>query len=174
MGHVPSLLLLTQGCVLGLLQLARSADDLVALQVDLPPDIQRMFEEMCELEGVSQSEMLTRWIDARWEAMGYKDSDLDLAGGAEDADQCKAPGCSSSAPRISQSASAPEVASRNGEGATGIRISTTTATTTSAVPPRPSSVHESNLDDEEEDEEDGVPDIDTWMRRYASSAEEED
>jgi len=26
-----------------------------------------MFEEMCELEGISQSEMLTRWIDARSE-----------------------------------------------------------------------------------------------------------
>ncbi|CAK8988253.1 unnamed protein product [Durusdinium trenchii] len=30
--------------------------DMVALQVDLPPDVQRMFEEMCELEGVSQAD----------------------------------------------------------------------------------------------------------------------
>merc|ERR1740117_1545112 len=29
------------------------------------------------MEGISQSEMLTRWIDARWEAMGYTDADLE-------------------------------------------------------------------------------------------------
>mmetsp|Transcript_73392 Transcript_73392/g.130170 ORF Transcript_73392/g.130170 Transcript_73392/m.130170 type:complete len:227 (+) Transcript_73392:63-743(+) len=56
---------------------SESTDDTVALQVDLPPDVQRMFEEMCEMEGISQSEMLTRWIDARWEAMGYTDADLE-------------------------------------------------------------------------------------------------
>lgn len=55
----------------------KSGDDMVSLNLDLPPDIQRMFEEMCELEGISQSEMLTRWIDARWEAMGYTDADLE-------------------------------------------------------------------------------------------------
>merc|ERR1719401_371214 len=49
-------------------------DDTVLLQLDLPPDVQRMFEEMCEMEGVSQSEMLTRWIDARWDAMGASSS----------------------------------------------------------------------------------------------------
>merc|ERR1719401_2060764 len=58
-------------------------DDTVLLQLDLPPDVQRMFEEMCEMEGISQSEMLTRWIDARWEAMGYNDSDLEAFEAAE-------------------------------------------------------------------------------------------
>merc|ERR1719161_1776577 len=52
-------------------------EDMVALRLDLPPDVQRMFEEMCELEGISPSAMLTRWIDARWEAMGYTDADLE-------------------------------------------------------------------------------------------------
>merc|ERR1711933_236583 len=51
-------------------------EEMVPINLDLPPDVQRMFEEMCELEGISQSEMLTRWIDARWEAMGYTDEDL--------------------------------------------------------------------------------------------------
>lgn len=69
-----------------------SPDDLVALQVDLPPDVQRMFEEMCELEGISQSEMLTRWIDARWEAMGYNDSDLDGVEATEGALACEIEG----------------------------------------------------------------------------------
>merc|ERR1719161_1776322 len=52
-------------------------EDMVALRLDLPPDVQRMFEEMCELEGISPSAMLTRWIDARWDAMGYTDADLE-------------------------------------------------------------------------------------------------
>eukprot|EP00428_Durinskia_dybowskii_P010042 CAMPEP_0170283842 /NCGR_PEP_ID=MMETSP0116_2-20130129/41956_1 /TAXON_ID=400756 /ORGANISM="Durinskia baltica, Strain CSIRO CS-38" /LENGTH=194 /DNA_ID=CAMNT_0010535215 /DNA_START=58 /DNA_END=639 /DNA_ORIENTATION=- len=56
---------------------ADGGDDLVTLTLDLPPDVQRMFEEMCEMEGISQSEMLTRWIDSRWEAMGYTDEDLE-------------------------------------------------------------------------------------------------
>lgn len=51
-------------------------DEMVAINLDLPLDVQRMFEEMCELESISQSEMLTRWIDSRWEAMGYTDDDL--------------------------------------------------------------------------------------------------
>lgn len=55
----------------------KEGDDMVPLQLDLPPDVQRMFEEMCELEGISQSEMLTRWIDARWDAMGYDDTDFE-------------------------------------------------------------------------------------------------
>ncbi|CAJ1332989.1 unnamed protein product [Effrenium voratum] len=71
----------------------RAFSDLISLQVDLPPDVQRMFEEMCELEGVSQSEMLARWIDARWEAMGYKDSDLEIL----DKEPCDSKADSSSA-----------------------------------------------------------------------------
>jgi len=72
---------------------SKKVEDLVELNLDLPPDIQRMFEEMCELEGISQSEMLTRWIDARWEAMGYTDEDLEAyeaAQATEDEDTCAA------------------------------------------------------------------------------------
>merc|ERR1711879_325120 len=54
-----------------------SPDDLVELQLNLPPDVQKMLEDMCEMEGITTSEMLTRWIDARWEAMGYTDADLE-------------------------------------------------------------------------------------------------
>ena len=43
--------------------------DKVELELDLPADVQKMFADMCQMEGISQSEMLTRWIDARWEAL---------------------------------------------------------------------------------------------------------
>lgn len=57
--------------------------ELVTLDVDLPPDVQRMLDEMCEMEGITPSQMLTRWIDARWDAMGYTDDDfLDVESGA--------------------------------------------------------------------------------------------
>mmetsp|Transcript_145937 Transcript_145937/g.467845 ORF Transcript_145937/g.467845 Transcript_145937/m.467845 type:complete len:272 (-) Transcript_145937:226-1041(-) len=70
-------LVLTASLLLCVAKAESEADDMVALQIDLPPDVQRMFEEMCEMEGISQSEMLSRWIDSRWEAMGYTDADLE-------------------------------------------------------------------------------------------------
>ncbi|CAK8988251.1 unnamed protein product [Durusdinium trenchii] len=119
--------------------------DMVALQVDLPPDVQRMFEEMCELEGVSQTEMLTRWIDARWEAMGYKDSDLEREEVAQDtaseseADSCKGEAC------LEKGQDKPHLESTASQDAT-----------------------EEDEEESEENEEDAMPDIDTWMQRYGS------
>lgn len=138
------------------------ADDLVALQVDLPPDIQRMFEEMCELEGVSQTEMLTRWIDARWEAMGYKDSDL-----------LNLP------EEVKEAKEAQEVVKQVKEVLVKHVEDDAQCTTDSCRASKPSQSRESRqshststAEDEDEDEDETVPDIDTWMRLYGSSEDE--
>ncbi|CAE7038203.1 unnamed protein product [Symbiodinium sp. KB8] len=133
------------------------------------------FDEMCELEGVTQSEMLTRWIDARWEAMGYQDSDL-----AEDVlGKCKDSDCSSGEPRSTKEPSTDSIA----EGEEGVSSPSTGRSAFSRdeplerqSPPRSPSPLASAMDDDDDDEEDGVPDIETWMRRYASrgSAEEDE
>ena len=145
-------IVLTQGFasvilpLLGLLSPRASAlaEGLVELQVDLPPDVQRMFEEMCELEGVSQTQMLTRWIDARWEAMGYQDSDLVKPEELQDPglSECKAESC-------------------QGERKLG-RVQDDLIQTDSAS-------QDQEMPSDEDEEEDAVPDIETWMRRYASS-----
>ncbi|OLP91810.1 hypothetical protein AK812_SmicGene26443 [Symbiodinium microadriaticum] len=157
------------------LHFGAAADDLVPLQVELPPEVQKMFDEMCELEGVTQSEMLTRWIDARWEAMGYQDSDL-----AEDVlGKCKDSDCSSGEPRSTKEPSTDSIA----EGEEGVSSPSTGRSAFSRdeplerqSPPRSPSPLASAMDDDDDDEEDGVPDIETWMRRYASrgSAEEDE
>ncbi|CAJ1332990.1 unnamed protein product [Effrenium voratum] len=137
----------------------RAFSDLISLQVDLPPDVQRMFEEMCELEGVSQSEMLARWIDARWEAMGYKDSDLEILD--------KEP-CDSKADSSSASCSKDDRGSANTAQAEFRPSGKVHAEADEHVGERKLHDKEESTEDEEE-EEDAVPDIDTWMRRYGSS-----
>lgn len=84
--------------------------DLVSLDIDLPPDIQRMFEEMCELEGISPSAMLTRWIDARWEAMGYTDEDLEAYDASQllgDSPEAGSGSCAAGDGRCNKGAAAP-------------------------------------------------------------------
>ncbi|CAE7570027.1 unnamed protein product [Symbiodinium sp. CCMP2456] len=130
---------------------------------------------MCQLEGVTQSEMLTRWIDARWEAMGYQDSDL-----AEDElGKCKDSDCSSGEPRSTKEPGTDSIA-ESGEGVSSpsagrSAFSRDEPLERQSLPPSPSAPA-SAMDDDEDDEEDGVPDIETWMRRYASrgSAEEDE
>jgi len=105
------------------------AEDMVSLQLDLPPDVQRMFEEMCEMEGISQSDMLTRWIDARWEAMGYTDADLE----AYEASRAEAATDTSDPPR----GAAPATSTYEAQ-----RAATATAATSSAPGARqPREVH---------------------------------
>eukprot|EP00933_Yihiella_yeosuensis_P064384 TRINITY_DN67754_c0_g1_i1.p1 TRINITY_DN67754_c0_g1~~TRINITY_DN67754_c0_g1_i1.p1 ORF type:complete len:189 (+),score=44.73 TRINITY_DN67754_c0_g1_i1:64-630(+) len=164
---------------------AVDADGLVALQVDLPPDVQRMFEEMCELEGISQSEMLTRWIDARWEAMGYKDSDLanvepEQATATSQASSCEATGTcrASSAPetdRGGSSRTATETSSRSANKPATEAVSEPRSAGTESRPQaaaRPVKVDNDSDEDEDEEEEQGVPDLDTWMRQR--TAEDDD
>mmetsp|Transcript_53353 Transcript_53353/g.95762 ORF Transcript_53353/g.95762 Transcript_53353/m.95762 type:complete len:182 (-) Transcript_53353:71-616(-) len=161
---------------------ADDKDGLVALQVDLPPDVQRMFEEMCELEGISQSDMLTRWIDTRWEVMGYKDSDLEAVEALEDtakAESCEASGSCREGRDSSRESGRDTSRDMGRPSASSDSRESRPSTESIAAEPRKAAsqkpavraeepaAEESEEEEEEEDEEDGeVPDIDAWMRLH--------